>query len=167
MGEGLGARKRARRGRRERGSGERGETLAELLVATTLLGIVGVGVVGAIATILIANESDRRASEGETVMRSFVAAVGRADYVACDTVALPYSDTSIGFAPPVSRHGVFTARVDAAQTWDGEGPGLRFVDCNRGTDSGLQKLELTLEQRVPNREATRLRATVYKRDTSG
>jgi hypothetical protein len=158
MGEGTGA--------RQRGADERGETFAELLVATSLLGIVGVGVVGAIATILIANESDRRASEGETVMRSFVAALERADYVACDTKALPYSDSSIGFAPPASRHGVFTARVGGAQTWDGERPGLRFIDCNRGTDSGLQKLELTLEQRVPNRETTRLRATVYKRDAT-
>jgi hypothetical protein len=164
MGQGTGTRERGRRGRRPgQGAAERGETLAELLVATTILGIVGVGVVGAIATILIANESDRRASEGETVMRSFVAALEGAGYVACGATAAPYTDTSIGFAPPASRHGVFTARIDGAQTWDGERPGLRFTDCNGSTDSGLQKLELTLEQRVPNRETTRLRATVYKR----
>jgi hypothetical protein len=164
MGQGMGARRHGGRGGRGHRAGERGETFAELLVATSLLGIVGVGVVGAIATILIANESDRRASEGETVMRSFVAAVEGADYVACDATAVPYTDTSIGFAPPASRHGDFTARVDGAQTWDGAGGELQFTDCDRGSDSGLQKLELTLEQRVPNRGTTRLHATIYKRD---
>jgi hypothetical protein len=157
----MGARNQGGRGR-----GERGETFAELLVATTILGIVGVGVIGAIATILIANESDRRASEGETVMRSFVAAVEQAEYVACDATSTPYSDRSIGFAPAPSRHGTFTATIGSAQTWDGAGGDLRFTDCDNGTDSGLQKLELTLEQRVPNGRTTRLHATVYKRTTT-
>jgi Tfp pilus assembly protein PilV len=63
--------------------GERGETLAEVLVSTTLLGIIGIGIVGAIAAVLISTDIDRRVSAGETVLRSYVAAIEQADYSAC------------------------------------------------------------------------------------
>ena len=52
--------------------GERGETLAEVLVSTTLLGIIGIGIIGAITTVLISTDIDRRVSAVETVLRSYV-----------------------------------------------------------------------------------------------
>src|SRR4051812_49768377 len=64
--------------------GERGETLAEVLVSTTLLGIVGFGIIGAIASVLISTDIDRRVSAGETVLRSYVAAIEDADYADCN-----------------------------------------------------------------------------------
>jgi hypothetical protein len=160
----MAARIRRGRGRARRGRGARGETLAELLVATTLLGIVGVGVIGAIATILMANESDRRASETETVMRTFVAAVEQTPYLECRDADGPYRPGAIGFVPPPSDHGTFRVTIGDARTWSGDGPDVTFTPCGTATDAGLQRLTLTLEQTAPHRETRRLTATVYKRD---
>jgi hypothetical protein len=152
------------RARGTRGRGARGETLAELLVATSLLGIVGVGVIGAIATILIANESDRRASESETVMRNFVAAVEQAPYATCAGPDGPYRPDAIGFSLPTSDHGTYRATIGDARTWNGTGPDVTFTPCGSVDDAGLQRLTLTLEQTAPHRETKRLTATIYKRD---
>jgi hypothetical protein len=131
----MGARQRGRRGRGRR-FGCRGETLAELLVTVTLLGIVGAGVVGAIGTILVANHADRRAADGEAVMRTFVAAVQRADYVECDRYAEELE------LPPAAR----------------------VAECRAGPD-GVQHLELELDLLDPDgTPGDALRATVYKRD---
>src|SRR3954469_11681660 len=76
--------------------GERGETLAEVLVSTTLLGIIGIGIIGAIASVLISTDIDRRVSAGETVLRSYVAAIEAADYVDCAT-AIDYTPGKVRY----------------------------------------------------------------------
>jgi hypothetical protein len=165
-----------------RGHGHAGETLAEVLVTTTLLGIVGVGVIGAIASILIANDADRQASHGETVMRSFAATVEQADYAACSGTANPYA-SSLGFAPPTYSNGApaFRVAVTTVASWDGSGPTVvttapqdpmtqvTFRPCpvGSGEDAGLQKLDL-LVQHLDRNGAVDPRgvmtSTVYKRD---
>jgi hypothetical protein len=164
-----------------RGRGHAGETLAEVLVTTTLLGIVGVGVIGAIASILISSDADRQWSHGETVMRSFVAAVERASYVECTSAANPYS-SAISFATPRYPDGApaFKATVENVGTWDGDGPpviptappstspSLTFRPCPSGTDAGLQRLDLRVQHLKPDGEndprGGDLTSTVYKRD---
>jgi hypothetical protein len=148
----MAARHQGPRGRAR--SDSRGETLAELLVTVTLLGIVGAGVIGAIATILLANTSDRRAADGEAVMRTFVAAVQRADYVTCTEGAEPYR--AVATRVPVPEHPdrspAFVARI---------------APCGATSDNGVQHLELELDPLDPDgtpRAAEALRATVYKRD---
>ncbi len=127
---------------------ERGETLAEVLVSTTLLGIIGIGIIGAIASVLISTDIDRRVSAGETVLRSYVAAIENAPYKDCagDT---SYGVDSVGYTTkPVN----FEARVSSVSYQD---PGassttrpivppatvpLTFprASCPRGIDPGLQ-----------------------------
>jgi Tfp pilus assembly protein PilV len=91
--------------------GERGETLAEVLVSTTLLGIIGLGIVGAIAAVLISTDIDRRVSAGETVLRSYVAAIEQADYQACTDGRPDYSSGAVDYTPPRN----FTADVEAVK----------------------------------------------------
>jgi hypothetical protein len=142
----MAARHRGARGRTRRfGSG--GETLAELLVTVTLLGIVGAGVIGAIATILLANSADRRAADGEAVMRTFVAAVQRTPYVECDDGDEPYRGVASDLDAPA-----FRARIEP---------------CTLPGPDGVQHLELELEPLDPDgtaRPGEALHATVYKRD---
>jgi len=90
--------------------GERGETLAEVLVSTTLLGIIGIGIIGAIAAVLISTNIDRRLSAGETVLRSYVAAIEQAPYVSCGG-ANDYTPTKVSYTPPPN----FTAQVANVQ----------------------------------------------------
>jgi hypothetical protein len=142
----MGARQRGRRGR-GRWSGCRGETLAELLVTTTLLGIVGAGVIGAIGTILLANHADRRAADGEAVMRTFVAAVQRAPYAECDDGDEAYQAVAAGLDARAFR--------------------ARIAPCGPPGPDGVQHLELALDPLEPDGRAdpaATLRATVYKRD---
>jgi hypothetical protein len=87
--------------------GERGETLAEVLVSTTLLGIIGIGIIGAIASVLISTDIDRRVSAGETVLRSYVAVIEAADYQPCNLAAPDYSPGKVDYTPPPN----FTAGV--------------------------------------------------------
>ena len=87
--------------------GERGETLAEVLVSTTLLGIIGIGIIGAIASVLISTDIDRRVSAGETVLRSYVAAIEAAPYEDCAGQGSYGTGDALGYAPPRN----FTAEV--------------------------------------------------------
>ena len=89
--------------------GERGETLAEVLVSTTLLGIIGLGIIGAIASVLISTDIDRRVSAGETVLRSYVAAIEAAQYEPC-AGADSYAPDAVGYVDP-QKPANFTARV--------------------------------------------------------
>jgi len=81
--------------------GERGETLAEVLVSTTLLGIIGIGIIGAIASVLISTDIDRRVSAGETVLRSYVAAIEAARYQDCAGTG-SYKPSDVGFVEPLA-----------------------------------------------------------------
>jgi hypothetical protein len=142
----MGARMRGARGRGRR-FGCRGETLAELLVTTTLLGIVGAGVIGAIGTILVANHADRRAADGEAVMRTFVAAVQRAPYAECADGDQVYQTVATGLDVTAFR--------------------ARIAPCGAPTADGVQHLDLALDPLDPDgttRPGETLRATVYKRD---
>src|SRR4029079_16802459 len=95
--------------------GERGETLAEVLVSTTLLGIIGIGIIGAIASVLISTDIDRRVSAGETVLRSYVAAIEQADYQDC---ASPddYAPGTVGYRDKPDN---YTASVTRVEVWQG------------------------------------------------
>ena len=89
--------------------GERGETLAEVLVSTTLLGIIGIGIIGAIASVLISTDIDRRVSAGETVLRSYVAAIEAARLPAVRTRRELQAGYRRGLATPPPPN--FTAEV--------------------------------------------------------
>jgi hypothetical protein len=149
----MAARHRRPRGRGRR-FGSRGETLAELLVTVTLLGIVGAGVIGAIATILLANTADRRAADGEAVMRTFVAAVQRAAYVECAEGDEPYDTVATQLEVPRHASDAPAFRADIAP-------------CGAGGGDGIQRVEIELDPLDPDgtpHPGAALRATVYKRD---
>lgn len=121
--------------------GEDGETLVETLVSTAILGIVGIGIIGSIAAVLISTDVDRHVSRGETVLRSYVAAVQSAPYEACAGLA-SYPDD---YDPP-SGFSVGVTRVDF---WNGTGPTavpgsgqLPFTNGCGGTDHGLQRISV-------------------------
>jgi hypothetical protein len=148
--------------------GERGETLAEVLVSTTLLGIIGVGIIGAIATVLISSDIDRRVSAGETVLRSYVSAIEEARYGPCADPST-YSSDSVNYHPPPP----FTARVTdvrfPAVTPPGTRPQLTPVTLDfprtscRGDDSGLQLVSVEIHS-TGARQTTE-RVSFVKRDT--
>lgn len=137
--------------------GECGETLVETLVSTALLGIIGIGIIGAIASVIVSTDIDRRLSRGETVLRSYVAAIQDAPY-ATDGRYSP------GFVVPTG----YRATVTGVQCWDGNRPAavpagsvtLAFGSC--GVDHGLQKISVRVESGAGNR-ATALAATFVKR----
>lgn len=129
--------------------GEAGETLAEILVSTTLLGIVGIGVIGAIASVLISTDIDRKTSQAETVLRSYAAAITRAEYADGATPG-SYAPDAVDFDVPER----YEATVAAVACWDGLGPpvvatvpsaggALTFGACG-DPDAGLQRLEVAV-----------------------
>ena len=138
--------------------GERGETLAEVLVSTTLLGIIGIGIIGAIASVLISTDVDRRLSAGETVLRSYVAAIEDAPYRPSGN----YGDA--GFTPPPR----FTVSITDVQGWQGVDTStttsatepITFGSC--GDDNGLQKL--TLHVATSGSRPSDEHVTIFKRD---
>ena len=149
--------------------GEAGETLAEILVSTTLLGIIGVGIIGAIASVLISTDIDRKGSEAETVIRSYASAITRAPYSPCPSAK--YAPGDIGFVPPRK----YTVTLGVPKAWDGGGPvvvptvpppsvpptPLAFVSCDAANEHGLQQLELHVDA-VGGRGSEHL--TLLKRD---
>ncbi|MEP6625188.1 MAG: hypothetical protein ABJC79_12140 [Acidimicrobiia bacterium] len=126
---------------------EHGETLAEVLVSTTLLGIIGIGIIGAIASVLISTDIDRRVSAGETVLRSYVAAIEDAGYVDCAS-ADSYAAADVGYTKP----GNYNVRVSSISYQDASTSSptrpivppatvpLTFpkTSCPDGVDPGLQ-----------------------------
>jgi hypothetical protein len=141
--------------------GERGETLAEVLVSTTLLGIIGIGIIGAIASVLISTDVDRKTSRSETVLRSFVAEVQNVPYE-------PSGDygPSAGYDAP--EH--YTARITGVQCWHGIDTStttaatvpITFGACSGDSSSGLQKMDLSVVS-AGSRQVTE-RVTIFKRD---
>src|SRR4051812_34652137 len=128
--------------------GERGETLAEVLVSTTLLGIIGIGIIGAIAAVLISTDIDRRVSAGETVLRSYVAAIEDTKYVDCAGTDA-YGSGNIGYPPPRN----FTAEVANVQYLVPPAPDarpvlstttvpLQFGDSCPDPDPGVQLIDV-------------------------
>ncbi len=143
---------------------ETGETLAEILVSTTLLGIIGIGIIGAIASVLISTDIDRRISAGETVLRSYVAAIQDAPYADCGATG-DYGPGAVGYTEPTN----YTASVTGVRYWDGVGPTvvppaaaqLTFVDGCPAPDNGLQ--EISIEVRSGGARPTTEKVTIYKR----
>lgn len=150
---------------------ERGETLAEILVSTTLLGIIGIGIIGAIASVLISTDIDRRISAGETVLRSYVAAIQDAPYQPCDAGTPDYDPGAVGFGAP-QLPANFTANVVGVQYWDGVGPTvvpkaaatLSFGVCPADGDLGLQRVDV--EVKSTGSRPTTEHVTIYKRRTT-
>lgn len=153
--------------------GERGETLVEILVSTTLLGIIGVGIIGAIASVLISTDIDRKSSAAETIVRSYAAAMQRAPYQPCP-------DADYGGVGVVSAPRNYRLSITNVRTWNGVGPtvvqtasstvaqspDLTFTDCAGGTDHGLQQIDLrvdALSGGVPDPRG-RTTLTIVKRD---
>ncbi len=146
-----------------------GETLVEILVSTTLLGIVGIGIIGAIASVLISADVDRKMSQSEVIIRSFAAAIQRTGFKPCGGPG----DYQGAYSAP----GTFVATVTEVSYWDGTPPtvvpttspapkqssSLSFGPCSGGTDHGLQQIKLE----VTRPGATRLgraEVTIVKRD---
>ncbi len=139
--------------------GEHGETLVETLVATALLGIVGVGIIGAIASVLISTEVDRHVSHGETVLRSYVAAIEASPYQPCASPGT-YPDD---YAKPPG-YNVSVTNVDY---WTGAGPtavpgtGQLTFAGSCPTDHGLQRISVRVTS--SGDRATTEQATFVKR----
>ena len=155
--------------------GERGETLVEILVSTTLLGIIGVGIIGAIASVLISTDIDRKSSAAETVIRSYAAAVQRAAYQPCP--GADYSSVAVGFDPPPN----YAATVVRVTAWDGVGPVVVPAtapppsqsgalnldgDCTAANEHGLQRIDLRVDALAGGAPDPRGRTTLttVKRD---
>ena len=149
---------------------ESGETLAEVLVSTTLLGIIGIGIIGAIASVLISTDIDRRVSAGETVLRSYVAAIQDAGYHDCATAG-SYSPGDVGFT---TKPDSFEARVAGVSYQDATPPSTRPIvapstvsltfpkpTCPGGTDPGLQLI--AVEVKSTGSRHTTERITFVKR----
>lgn len=147
---------------------ESGETLAEILVSTTLLGIIGIGIIGAIASVLISTDIDRRVSAGETVLRSYVAAIQDSPYADC-AGAGDYDPGAVGYTPPTN----FTAEVTGVQYWVGgqDGPtvvpatnaALTFADACPPEDR-LQRIDIAVHS--TGSRATTEKVTIFKRRTT-
>jgi hypothetical protein len=143
--------------------GEAGESLVEVVVSTAILGIVGVGIIGAIATVLISTDVDRRVSAGETVLRSYVAAIQDAPYADC---AAP-GDYGTDFAAPER----FTASVTAITYWQAPDattpitlpPSTVALAFGPGcvVDPGLQRIEVKVESSGARTSTERV--TFFKR----
>lgn len=140
--------------------GENGETLVETLVSTALLGIVGIGIIGAIAAVLISTDVDRHVSRGETVLRSYVAAVQSAPYQACAGLA--------SYPDDYTEPDGFTVGVTKIDFWNGAGPTavpgsgtLTFTGGCGGTDHGLQRISVRVTS--PGQRGTTETATFVKR----
>ena len=146
-----------------------GETLVEILVSTTLLGIVGIGIIGAIASVLISTDIDRKSSQSEVIIRSFAASIQRAPFRTCATPA--------NFGTEFSAPDPFVATVTDVSYWDGTRPtvvptvspapkqssALNFGPCSNGTDHGLQQVKLEVSRRGASRLG-RAELTIVKRD---
>ena len=150
---------------------EMGETLVEILVSSTLLGIIGIGIIGAIASVLISTDIDRKTSQSEVIINSFAAAIQRAPFQTCGSAGV-YNGA---FTAP----GSFTATVTDVSYWDGTRPtvvptvvttpstppqssALNFgTSC--GTDQGLQQIKLEVTRQGSSRLG-RAELTIIKRD---
>jgi hypothetical protein len=147
--------------------GERGETLAEVLVSTTLLGIIGIGIIGAIASVLISTDIDRRVSAGETVLRSYVAAIEAADYTDCASRST-YAPGNVDYTLPRG----FTADVTNVQYQQLPAADARpvvtpvqvgFVDGCPAADPGVQLV--SVEVKSTGSRPTTERVQFVKRNT--
>jgi type II secretory pathway pseudopilin PulG len=140
---------------------ESGETLIETVVATALLGIVGIGIIGAIASVLISTDIDRRISRGETVLRSYVAAIQASPYRACAG--------SGAYPETYTRPTGFDASITGVEYWDGTGPkavpgsGVLPFGASCGQDHGLQRITVTVTS--SGARSTTESATFVKRGT--
>lgn len=146
-----------------------GETLVEILVSTTLLGIVGIGIIGAIASVLISTDVDRKSSQSEVIIRSFASAIQRTGFVTCGGPG----DYQGAFSAPRG----FVANVTGVSYWDGARPtvvptvspapkqssALNFRACSNGTDHGLQQIKLEVSRPGASRLG-RAELTIVKRD---
>jgi len=132
--------------------GERGETLAEVLVSTTLLGIIGVGIIGAIAAVLISTDIDRRLSAGETVLRSYVAAIEQARYEDCTKGTPTYTPRAVNYVAPPN----YTAQVSQVRFLKAPDPAarpalppatvpLQFATTCPGADPGVQLIDVEVK----------------------
>jgi hypothetical protein len=136
---------------------EHGETLVETLVSTALLGIVGVGIIGAVASVLISTDIDRHISRGETVLRSYIAAIQDA----------PYAPSGV-YSPDYGLPSGYSGSIVSVSCWDGIPPAavpattvsLRFGGCV--TDHGLQRITVEVSSGSGNRRTTQA-ATFVKR----
>ncbi len=120
-----------RAARSRRPGTEAGFTLVEVLVAVAILGIGVVSVVGAMMTSVTVGDLSRRQADGQTAVRAWAEALAGDPYTAC---ASSYPAT--GFAVPSGWTGSMTVSYWSAAS-------TSFV-ATCGTDSGLQRLTLTL-----------------------
>jgi prepilin-type N-terminal cleavage/methylation domain-containing protein len=112
---------------------EAGLTLVEVLLAVAILGIGVVAVVGGMMTSIKSSDMERRAADGQTALRAYAEAVAGATYAACAT-----SYAATGFAAPAE----FTASMSVSY-WNAASSSFGST-CTAATDSGLQKVALTV-----------------------
>ena len=138
-----------------------------------MLGIIGIGIIGkAIASVLISTDIDRRVSTGETVLRSYVAAIEGTEYIDCAS-ADAYSPAKVGYTtkpntfeaeghgrlvPELHLHLVVDATDRAAihSVW----LTVPQSTCPGGVDPGLQLI--TVEVKSTGSRPTTERITFVK-----
>jgi type II secretory pathway pseudopilin PulG len=147
-----------------------GETLAEVLVSTALLGIIGIGIIGAIASVLISTDIDRRVSASETVLRSYVAAIEGTSYEDCASAG-SYSPAAVGYS---TMPNTFEASVTGVSFQNSTSPSTRPIvppstvpltfpnsTCPGNVDPGLQLI--AVEVKSTGSHPTTERITFVKR----
>ena len=117
------------------GTGDRGTTLVELLMAVSILGVGITAVMGGMMTSVTVSDRARQQAEATALTRSYAEALAAAPYAACAT-----SYAATGFAPPAGFTATLVADywAPATATFTATGAGCP------GTDSGLQRLTLTV-----------------------
>lgn len=109
---------------------EEGSTLVDTLVGVAILGIGVTAVVAGMATSITVSDLGRASAEAQIAVRSYGEQVAAATYTDCA------SSYATGFTPP---SGYSATQVVAY--WDAS---TSTFGGNCGTDSGLQRITLTI-----------------------
>lgn len=123
------------------GGRDAGFTLVEMLLAVAILGIGVLTVVSGMATSIKVSDMGRRNAEAQGLIRAYAEAVAADAYAGCAT-----SYPAGGFTSPSGWSTTMTVTYWKAST--------NTFDPTCGTDSGLQRVTLTVTSDDGRAEAT-------------
>jgi prepilin-type N-terminal cleavage/methylation domain-containing protein len=139
--------------------GERGVTLVELLVTMTIVGIAFTALLGSLSAMFMNNDSHRKVSYAQTLLRRYAEQLQAASYVDCATTST--SAYTAALAPvPAS----YAASLQSVTYWNGDSAATFNSNC-AGGDKGVQRITLRVQQTDSVRPVTK-DLVVVKRDPS-